>query len=68
MNKLITRAFPALDLAARHVQAGKIVATAGRVPKTKAVGGCHVPAWGPVSRMPEGVGWYCDLRLDSVMP
>lgn len=44
-NKLITRAFPAMDLAAWHIHDGKTVGTAGRVPSTKAVGGCHNPAW-----------------------
>lgn len=44
-NKLITRAFPAMVLAAWHIQDGKTVGTAGRVPSTKPVGGCHNPAW-----------------------
>lgn len=43
-NKVMTRAFPAMVPAAWHVQAGKTVDTAGRVPSTKAVGVCHKPA------------------------
>ena len=38
-SKLITRASPTLAPAAWHVQAGKTMDTAGRVPSPQAVGG-----------------------------